>query len=133
MTRGTRTIGAWCLGIAMAGVTGCGEGIRGPVAPTPVSPPMTAAPTPPPGADSWLEVSGTVTAMTPDGPVPISGAYVEVCGFDSAWTDDHGFYRLSSVPSNTPLIFVQKAGYRAQSVALSPRGGRLDVRLEREY
>jgi hypothetical protein len=71
--------------------------------------------------------------MTADGPVPVKDTYVEVCGYDGALTDERGFYSLTSVPADTPSVFVQKAGYKAKAVplALSPEG-RLDVRLERE-
>ena len=84
-----------------------------------------------PGAPALLAFSGTVTEMMANGPVPVEDAYVEVCGYDAARTDERGFYSLT-VPANTSL-FVQKAGYKAQLVTLnlSPEG-RLDVRLERE-
>lgn len=135
MTRRERTIGTLCLGISMAAVTACGDGGAGPLAPTAVTRPAAASPGPVSGPDagSLLAFSGTVTEMTANGPVPVEDAYVEVCGYDGARTDERGFYSLTSVPVNTPSLFVQKAGYKAQSVALnlSP-DGRLDVRLERE-
>jgi hypothetical protein len=135
MTRRKRTIGTLYLGILMAGATACGDGGAGPLAPTAVTRPAAPAPGPVsiPGAAALLAVSGTVTEMTANGPVPVKDAYVEVCGYDSALTDERGFYVLTSVPANTPSLYVQKAGYKAQSVVLnlSP-DGRLDVRLERE-
>jgi len=133
MTRWQRTIGAFGLGMSMAGVSACGDGGSGPLAPTDVTRPAAAAPGPDsvPGAPALLAFSGTVTEMTANGPAPVEDAYVEVCGYDAARTDERGFYSLT-VPANTSL-FVQKAGYKAQLVTLnlSPEG-RLDVRLERE-
>jgi len=135
MTRRKRTIGTLCLGLWMAGGTACGKGDAGPLAPTAVTRPAVPTPGPVsiPGDSSLLAFVGTVTEMTANGPRPVDDAYVEVCGYDGARTDERGFYSLTSVPVNTPSLFVQKAGYKAQSVALnlSPEG-RLDVRLERE-
>lgn len=129
-----RSIGALCLGMSLAGITACRDGGAGPLTPTVVTRPASSPPATPTNPDAaLLTVSGTVTEITIDGPVPVKGAYVEACGFDSALTDERGFYSLTSVPPNTPSLFVQKAGYKAQSVILnlSP-DGRLDVRLERE-
>lgn len=134
MTRRMQTIGTLWLGISMAGVTACGDGGRGPLAPTAVTRPAAAPPGPvPTPGPALLAVSGTVTEMTADGPVPVKDAYVEVCGYDGALTDERGFYSLTSVPAGTLSLFVQKPGYKAQSVGLMPSpDGRLDVRLERE-
>ena len=133
MSRRMRIVGTLCLGISMAGATACGGG-AGPLAPTAVTHPAAAIPERIPiPAPAILTVSGTVTEMTATGLVPVKDAYVEVCGYDSSLTDERGFYSLTSVPADTPSLFVQKTGYTAQSVILklSP-DGTLDVRLERE-
>ena len=133
MTKQMRTIGAVSLGLLVAGLTGCGG--AAPLAPTTVTSPMAANPgdVSMPYAGPFVKFSGTVTEMTANGPVPVKDAYVEVCGYDMALTDDRGFYTLTWVPVGTPSIFVQKAGYEGRTVMikLSP-DGRLDVHLQRE-
>jgi hypothetical protein len=87
----------------------------------------------PPGTPT---LSGTITEMTADGPVPVSGALVArgvPAGWQSARSDENGFYSVRGLIDGVDDVLVLKAGYQqAEARQLQLNGDRqLDFRILR--
>ena len=88
----------------------------------------------PPGTPT---LSGSVTAKTARGPVPLEG--VEVWrGISTGWrlarTDRHGFYEIPGLIDGGESIFVKKAGYETRTIkdVVITGNTRFDIELTEE-
>ena len=126
--------GVYLALIMAAGAAGCGDsGPSAPLAPASVIASSPSSPPPAPSSNHSYVVSGVVTELTGSGSVAVAGAYVEVCGYDSAYSDKDGSYRLSTIPGGTIVMLVRAEGFRELlvSVAISS-DTRFDLQMERE-
>lgn len=119
--------GVYLALIMAAGAAGCSD--SGPAAP--LAPASVIATSP--HANPNYFVSGVVTELTGSGSVAVAGAYVEVCGYDSAYSDKDGSYRLSTIPGGTIVMLVRAEGFKELLVAVAISADtRFDLQMERE-
>jgi carboxypeptidase family protein len=86
----------------------------------------------PPGSPT---LSGTVTEMTPGGPVPLEGVSVYrlvISGWRNATTDNNGFYQIPGLIDGVAEVQAVIDGYRALETEVSINGDtRFDFELTR--
>jgi hypothetical protein len=87
----------------------------------------------PPGT---FTLSGVVTEMTPAGPAPVEGAWVDrgmTTGSQGASTDKNGFYSILGMYNGTGAVAVGKTGYKTEQRDVSINGDtRFDIQLVRQ-
>jgi Carboxypeptidase regulatory-like domain len=87
-----------------------------------------------PGAPlSTCRLSGAVSEMTPNGPMPLEGVQIEETRtHQHTTTDEGGFYDLSGLYAATNTFRASRPGYLTETVVVAITGNqRLDLQLRR--